>query len=250
VPDTQHALSEIAGMTLFIQQMACGLWIPGLTYVQARRAMLDPGASSGENDRRISGDIGQVERMRLCSRNLFERKGKKSCRTNSCFHAPNSKIVMFITVAIDFLVQPKGHAAQGVAAGNHHHPNKGRRRFVAPRRRPPPDRGVSDQILGVWKPVQGANGDPSNVDLKALRLLHLQFVWLLQSATANKEDAASILKELTEVSEELSNSDPTNVLKAYQAVLARVTLSVSYRDAGQPRQAIDVLALVPTFTEA
>jgi hypothetical protein len=25
--------------------------------------------------------------------------------------APNSQIVMFITVAIDFLVQPKGHAA-------------------------------------------------------------------------------------------------------------------------------------------
>jgi hypothetical protein len=31
--------------------------------------------------------------------------------------APNSQIVMFITVAIDFLVQPKGHARTALSGG-------------------------------------------------------------------------------------------------------------------------------------
>jgi hypothetical protein len=47
--------------------------------------------------------------MRLCSQVLFERKGKNAalgCRTNS----RNSRIVMFITVAIDLLVQPKNQS--------------------------------------------------------------------------------------------------------------------------------------------
>jgi hypothetical protein len=35
VPDTQHVLSEAAGMTLFMQHLAFGLITPGLTYVQA-----------------------------------------------------------------------------------------------------------------------------------------------------------------------------------------------------------------------
>jgi len=35
VPDTQHVLSEAAGMTLFMQHLAFGLITAGLTYVQA-----------------------------------------------------------------------------------------------------------------------------------------------------------------------------------------------------------------------
>jgi hypothetical protein len=35
VPDTQHVLSEAAGMTLFMQHLAFELITPGLTYVRA-----------------------------------------------------------------------------------------------------------------------------------------------------------------------------------------------------------------------
>ena len=92
------------------------------------------------------------------------------------------------------------------------------------------------------------SSDPSNLDLKMLHALHLQFVWFLQNVTGIKEGAAAILREIADLSDELSNNDPTNVVKAYQAIIARVMLALSYREAGQPEQSLNVLK--PATTKA